>query len=311
VRRLLQGLAVAVSGRAGNAFFNFKGIAGCRIAVVLILMYYNTTIISFVLFIRKLSEPHFHGKCVLSQVMAGSPRPRCDFHQMIAIYAIRMDGCTDYASLEKLLPFLPVEKQRRIERFVHQVDAIRSLLGEWIIRFVLCSRYELSLPAIQVACDGYGKPFLEDQPELFFNISHSGEWVVCALSKQPVGIDVEKIAPINMGIARHYFSRSEYSQLMELPVVDRLEYFYTLWTLKESYLKAVGKGLALGLDSITISNRPANNTVFQVPEMDDFYFSSCAFFAGYKLAVCGKEDRLYQPIELLEYTEIAGHAKAY
>ncbi|WP_367997032.1 4'-phosphopantetheinyl transferase superfamily protein [Paenibacillus sp. MZ03-122A] len=84
--------------------------------------------------------------------------------------------------------------------------------------------------------DPNGKPYLVDS-EWKFNVSHSGNWVALAVDIGSIGIDVERMSPIDLDIANRHFSSYEYSDLMSISPECRLEYFFRLWTLKEAYIK--------------------------------------------------------------------------
>ncbi len=89
---------------------------------------------------------------------------------------------------------------------------------------------------VTVKTDEHGKPYLADHPELYFSLSHSGDFAVCALDDAPIGVDLERHRPIDSErLAKRYLN-------VTAPLT-RAE-FFSLWTKKESYLKAVGIGLA-------------------------------------------------------------------
>jgi len=88
----------------------------------------------------------------------------------------------------------------------------------------------------------YGKPYLAGNP-LFFNISHSGEYTACALSDREVGIDIQK-----NGLKKHAMRKVCTPE--ELAVIKTAEDFTRIWTIKESYAKALGVGLEFGLQNI-------------------------------------------------------------
>ncbi|MDW6093412.1 4'-phosphopantetheinyl transferase superfamily protein [Vibrio rhizosphaerae] len=98
----------------------------------------------------------------------------------------------------------------------------------------------------------YGKPAIAGTPSLWFNISHSNGVGVLLLSRSgDVGVDIEfkkKDSQI-LKIARRFFHRQEMAQLESLPSKDVYRQARQLWTLKESYIKAIGKGLAHPLNS--------------------------------------------------------------
>ena len=123
-----------------------------------------------------------------------------------------------------------------------------------------------------------GKPFALGFPE--FNISHSGDVCVLVTGDQPVGIDIEKIDCKNLTIAEQVFSDKECEWMSSDPVVR----FHRLWTLKESFLKAIGIGLVDDMKSIDIipfiAGAPVTygNTVWYASEtrFKDCFISVCS-----------------------------------
>jgi 4'-phosphopantetheinyl transferase len=99
------------------------------------------------------------------------------------------------------------------------------------------------------------RPLSERARELQFNLAHTQGLVVMAVGRRPgLGVDVEIItrtAPLD--VAHRYFSPREIEDLDALPEADKARRFQRLWTLKESYLKAVGSGIGGGLDRITFT----------------------------------------------------------
>ncbi len=98
--------------------------------------------------------------------------------------------------------------------------------------------------------DEYGKPFLKNYPDIYFNLSHSENYVACAVSDSPVGVDIEYIHDIDLNIAKHYFYGSEYDYILNNDNKEKA--FFDLWVLKESYMKMTGLGFRLALDEFCI-----------------------------------------------------------
>ena len=96
-----------------------------------------------------------------------------------------------------------------------------------------------SLPEIARA-EG-GKPYFEDWPERHFNLSHSGQFALCALSDAPVGADLEVIRPRKEGLPAYTFKDVDYERYQALG--GDWPAFYTLWTEVESIVKYTGEGL--------------------------------------------------------------------
>ena len=94
----------------------------------------------------------------------------------------------------------------------------------------------------EILRDEMGKPYLEGKT-LHFNVSHSGEYLAIAISKYPVGIDIQEPKLIKDGMFRKVVQPEEECLIGE----DRQKDFLRLWTLKESFVKAEGKGLRIAL----------------------------------------------------------------
>lgn len=88
----------------------------------------------------------------------------------------------------------------------------------------------------------HGKPEITDFPK-HFNLSHSGDYVVCAVSDREVGVDIQKWVPFQERTAERFFAPEEWKLLQSLPAKQHMEMFYRLWTRKEAYGKYTGLGL--------------------------------------------------------------------
>jgi 4'-phosphopantetheinyl transferase len=200
------------------------------------------------------------------------------------ILGIRIDSEPDPEDYAALLARVSPAKRERIGKFLRRADGLRCLLGDALARLLIAEHSGLRNESIGFECNPYGKPMLAGAFGLEHNVSHSGDRVVCAVDGAPVGIDVEEIGRLDIGIARHFFSAEEYADLASLPEPERRPYLYGLWALKESYIKATGKGFSEGLDSFTIKIRPAGIVYRGKPGNPGFLLDDS--IAGYRMAVC-------------------------
>ena len=148
-----------------------------------------------------------------------------------------------------------------------------ALLGEF-----LRAEYGLGvLPAMARGADG--KPYFPGEPELHFNVSHSGGLALCGAGEAPLGVDVEVLRPRRPGLARYVCSEAE-SAWLERQGGD-WGAVYTLWTLKEARVKCTGEGLRRPPRDIAVPLlRPG-----ETGELDGLVFSA---FSGetWRAAAC-------------------------
>jgi len=217
------------------------------------------------------------------------------------MFALTFESPIDQPAFDALFDFLPQGRRTKIERFLRRPDAERALLAESMVRYVLMSRFGMDAKTISFHTNQFGKPQVVGSP-VHYNISHSGNWVVCGFDDKPLGVDVEEVKRISLDIAHRFFSPDEYGYIMSQPVEKRDGAFFDLWTIKESVIKAEGKGLSMPLDSFTITID--GDRVSIGPEL----FSSTWFLKrypieeGYRCAVCCMKNEFPHKLERL-YTD--------
>lgn len=144
------------------------------------------------------------------------------------------------------------EKQERVDRFRYVDDRKRTVAGEMLARLSIADWCGISAESIQFGMNSLGKPFAKDLP-VEFNISHSGNIVVCAVSSIPIGIDIEQIRPIDIKVVNHICCPDELTYIFDQTTYDAdyaidqnpemLARFFEIWTAKEAYCKCLGTGI--------------------------------------------------------------------
>lgn len=119
--------------------------------------------------------------------------------------------------------------------------------GETLLAYALKEEYGIfRMPRIEK--EKRGKPYFPDHGRIYFNISHSAGMVVCALTGVELGVDIDHVRRVGEGLYDKVLSAKEREWVARQP--EREEAFIRLWTLKESYVKAIGEGIAAELSSI-------------------------------------------------------------
>ena len=204
---------------------------------------------------------------------------------MVYQYAVNISDIREIREVPDLLELVSSERKGKIARFRFDKDKIRCLFAEVLLRYALRERYDIADPVI--GRDQYGKPYLVDHPEIFFNLSHSGDWVVCGLGEQKLGIDVERMEELDLSIADDQFSREEAAYLSSLRKEERFSSFYTIWTLKESFTKTDGRGLGIPLNSFFFELKDEKIGLFQNGKREErFQFQTRDLDTLHKMSIC-------------------------
>jgi 4'-phosphopantetheinyl transferase len=187
---------------------------------------------------------------------------------------------------DSLLPYLPETGRLRVKDRLNLTSKLHTVAGELLARYSVGQYLGKPEQEINVIFGEKGKPRIENLPEVHFNISHSGHYVVCAVAPTEMGIDVERVRKVNLRVAERFFSPSEIHDLMQRGETERMHYFISLWTIKESYLKAVGRGLTQNLNSFTIIRSGNSYSLTGNAEAEGYGIETHSLNDGYLMAVC-------------------------
>lgn len=175
----------------------------------------------------------------------------------VHIWRASLDASTSLVA--DLKRFLAPDEQARAERFHFQKHHDQFVVARGGLRAILSGYLGYAPQDLLFNYTPYGKPVLAAFPNLHFNVSHSGQLALYAVTNVgAIGIDLEQLRPVDdlLQVARHFFSAYENAVLEELPPALQTEAFFNCWTRKEAYLKGLGLGLSLALDQFDVSLRP-------------------------------------------------------
>jgi 4'-phosphopantetheinyl transferase len=164
--------------------------------------------------------------------------------------------------LQSLQQTLSTDERAKADRFVFPKDRSQFIVSRGALRAILSRYLNISSHIWRFDYNPYGKPSLivaQGGNTLRFNVSHSRGLALIAITKnRDIGVDIEGINPnfSCLEIAEKFFSPLENSVLRSLPEHLQPTAFFTCWTRKEAYIKAVGKGLSIPLNQFDVSLAP-------------------------------------------------------
>lgn len=184
--------------------------------------------------------------------------------------------------LGKSYKLLPEHRRQKVSQFRFMKDKKLSA-GAYLLLKKLLDEKGFYKPVFKN--EKYGKTYISNYENIYFNLSHSGKIVACAISDMEVGVDVEYNDPtIDLNIAKHYFFNTEYENILQSE--NPSDEFFKYWVLKESYMKYTGLGFNLDLDSFEIViddeiklKNDKNNIKFNLFDINE-----------YKMAIASKYD---------------------
>ena len=151
---------------------------------------------------------------------------------------------------QDLLAALPPDRRHRALSCRFEPDKMRIVCAGYLLQTAL---KKAGIPAQEqiFAENQWGKPYLKHHKDVHFSLSHSGAWAVCAVSDENVGVDVE-LPRCSMAVAKRFFCPEELEGMDSLDRYPQSDALNRLWTAKESFLKMLGKGLTLPLNSFAV-----------------------------------------------------------
>ena len=200
---------------------------------------------------------------------------------MVKLYVADISSLPDPLSVPEVLQTLPLERQKRIQNMKQEKSRKQSMGVGLLLQKVLALYH---MQDSKVFVDEHGKPKVEG---LEFSLSHSGNLVLCAVSEEPVGCDIERLREAPKGVAERYFSDAEQAYLSHFSADEHDREFFRIWTMKESYVKMTGEGLRVSFEAYEIAMEDTGARVIRHGEMQSCYLSTMEL-EGHIMSICAE-----------------------
>lgn len=149
---------------------------------------------------------------------------------------------------------MPADRYDKMKKYMKKMDRARHLGNELLFTYALEKYFGIKEDRGNMRkIDSNGKPYIECDGTICFNMSHSGDFSVCAFAGRNIGIDIEQIGKADMDIASRFFCTLEHQEILSLKEERRNHKFFEYWVLKESFVKAVGLGMRIPFNSFSFS----------------------------------------------------------
>lgn len=164
----------------------------------------------------------------------------------INIYLLSYNESLNY-DLEKYIELLPYERKKQVLAYKFKKDKDLCILSYLLLRHAI--KLEMN---INSRCDfiknKYGKPYFKGIPNVYFSISHCDSGIVCGISNIEIGVDIQDVKKFNQSILKIACCREEIDLLLKGN--NKEELFFKMWSIKESYIKADGRGVNIKISDI-------------------------------------------------------------
>lgn len=170
---------------------------------------------------------------------------------------------SEESEIQTFYSLLNEEEKTKAATFIRLEIQKKYINTRGVLRKVLGSYLDIKPREIIIRTGEHGKPFVDNEGELFFNLSHTGNKFAIAVSNcGDVGIDLEQYRDRSnlQGLVEKCFSDHEQHYWQDLSKQQKVIMFYRFWVRKEAFVKAVGRGIALGLDQCNVN--PQNQSQF-------------------------------------------------
>lgn len=211
-------------------------------------------------------------------------------NELVTIWRLSL---TEVPDETYLLDLLDTDEQQRAARYGHVLVRRRFLICRAALRLLLAQCLVVDPCTLRLKTDAWGKPYLaKPSSRIVFNLSHTDDLALIALTfDHALGVDIEgwRATRSQEAIARRCFAATEFAYWRALPENRRTEAFFTLWTRKEAFAKAVGTGISIGLERIVFG---IDDRLIAVPsecgDPENWLVQDLVINAGFSAAVAVK-----------------------
>lgn len=216
---------------------------------------------------------------------------------MVKVYVASIDKLLedDYFELKK--QYVSEERKKKIGACKMKTDKARSLAAGLLLQFAWNSYKRKNSEMIEISYIKNGKPVCISDEAFHFNLSHSGEYVACAVSEGAVGLDIQQVKKVDLLIAKRFFLPEEYELILKAQPKDQPEIFCRLWAGKESYMKYTGDGMTQMMNSFKVDME--ESYIYDGKKNIKIPVRWYTDIPNYQVAVCSPEGQFIEkPIQI-------------
>ncbi len=204
------------------------------------------------------------------------------------LYAANINALSDGRVFDSAYRAVSEERRKKTDALRFDKDKYLSLGAELLLRKALTD-LGADIPEIKTLCNENGKPYLQGANDVFFNLSHSEDYVLCVVSDVEAGCDIEKIKDFKDSLAKRVLSDSEYADVQSKTTrEEKNAAFFRYWTLRESYMKYTGLGLSLPFSDFAVTTGNGIG-VIKNGEWQNVFLKEFRNVPGYACAVCAQK----------------------
>lgn len=216
----------------------------------------------------------------------------------VKIYAVKMENNTfDETAMLKLL-----DRQRRekINIIRPNQDRLRSIYAGLLLRYVFLEtgHTKEEWDNVEITKGEFGKPYINNDKHFNYSLSHSGNWIVCAVGNSEVGVDIQEIKECKLQVAKRFFALEEYERLLNTTGTQQRQMFYKMWTCKESYAKLTGRGIGGGISEYIADEN------YQCIGQERALIHIYEQIDGYIVCACTRNEQFPKQLEILAGVEL-------
>lgn len=197
-----------------------------------------------------------------------------------------------------LCSLLDSDRLKKVRTLQNKKERLRSIYAGLLLRhtFLKEGYGEELWQQIEISKGCYGKPYMSNCKNFFYSLSHSGEWVICAVDDREIGADIQEVGELKMAVAKRFYSDNEYDRLLkyETDKNKQTAEVYRMWAAKESCVKLTGRGIGAGIsmyvtnsDYTHIMDREKNSrfTIKLYEEIPGYIICACSRRASFPKSI--------------------------
>ncbi len=216
---------------------------------------------------------------------------------MLKLYYLKISDFQSYSD-DVFSPFVGEETCVAVRSYANAVVRRMKLLGEMLVRRKIQELWGLGERDYTFSKGEHGKPYVKGHKGVFFNLSHSGDYLIAGFSDTEIGVDIERIKGERMEVARRFFHFHEIQCLEQLSGKEREELFFRYWSAKESFLKYTGRGLTVPLSDFEVLFTFPETCITFGSNREAVFLKECLIDKAYKSFICSGQN---ENPELLEF----------